>query len=108
MERQYFTYRNFQLPNGSITPDHTLANNFNGLKFTYELDIASNRNKDGRFLGLIESENKEEMEAILEGLKVFSIHLKTPVKAKNFVNSILEIESVVKDGLVVFPKNKDE
>ena len=86
--RQYFTYRLFPIPGGWWSPDRLLETCFTVMNLRYKLEIVKDDSIDGRRLGWIECDTQDEIDAVIEALAPFGVHLKTSLKCKEFADQI--------------------
>lgn len=105
MIRQYFTYRQFPIPGGFITPDELMRKCYTGMKFNYELEISTNNEIDGRRLGWVEAETEDELNALFEGLAVFGAHKKAIVKIPEFIKQLRGIDVAIDGDKIKWPEN---
>jgi len=102
--RQYFTYRLHPTANGWYTPDRIMEKCFVGMDFTYQLEIVTNNEIDGRRLGWVESDDVDKIDALLEMLQMFGIHKKTVESAQAFIKYLVNIDVTIDNEKIVFPK----
>ena len=71
-----------------LSPKYMLRSGFVGMPLKFKC-IASNPKNDGRWLYEIETDTEEYKDVILEGLRMWGVHLKTLNSAKSLAEKLI-------------------
>ena len=85
-----------------LTPKYMLQSGFVGMPLKYK-NIANNPKIDGRWLYEIETDTEEYRDVILEGLKMWGVHLKSLESAKLLAEMLLGKEVTIEGDRLVMP-----